>query len=183
MEPQGNKSRGTDRPLTRKARGRRETPPEEEKQMQFIVRPFRRVVERGSAQPASDVTGTIEAGAFVFSVDGARFRIPTVRHGDDEHDQFAVIEESEQAVDRGFRLAVEVDPPEYPYGPSGCAIRLFKPHRDLAATQEVHPHLNVLLPPEASLSIHFRSNGSVCGSGVLFNTPYPPGAAAPEVKH
>lgn len=151
--------------------------------MQFIVRPFRRVVERGSAQPASDVRGTIDGGAFVFCVDGARFRIPTVRCGEDEHDQFAVIEESEQTADRGFRLAVEVDPPEYPDGPIGCTIRLFKPHRDLAATQEVHPEANVLLPPEASLSVHFRSNGSVCGSGVLINSPYPPGAAAPEVKH
>ncbi len=95
------------RPITRKALAgtKMDARPEEEKQMEFIVRPFRRVVERGSAQPASDVRGTI------------------------------------------------------------------------------HPEANVLVPPEAFLSVHFRSNGSVCGSGVLINSPYPPGAAAPEVKH
>lgn len=151
--------------------------------MEFIVRPFRRLIERGSAQPASDVTGTIEAGAFVFGVDGARYTIPTVRCGEDEHGQFAVVEESEQVLDYSFRLAVEVDPPSFPDGPVGCTIRLFKPHRDLAAMQEAHPEAIVLLPVEATLSIDFGPSGSVCGAGAMFKTPYPPGAAPPEAKH
>lgn len=151
--------------------------------MEFIVRPFRRLIGRGPAQPASDVTGTIEAGAFILAVDGARYTIPTVRCGEDEHGEFAVVEESEQILDYGFRLAVEVDPPGYPDGPVGCTIRLFKPHRDLAAMQEAYPDMNVLLPVEANLSIDFGPSGSVCGSGAMFKTPYPPGVAPREAKH
>ncbi len=151
--------------------------------MEFIVRPFRRVIERGPAQRASDVRGTIEAGVFVFSVDGARFAIPTVRCGEDEHGQFAVVEESERVLDHGFRLAVEVEPPDDPDGPLGCSICLFKPDSALAAIQEANPGRIVLGSPEAAVSIEFRANGGVCGSAGVFQTPYDPGAPPPETMH
>ena len=163
--------------------GHEKAPPQEERHVEFIVRPFRRIIERGPRQPAADVTGTIESGAFVFSVDGARFIIPAVRCGEDEHGQFAIIEESEQVLDHGFRLAVQVDPPDHGDFRVGCTICLFKPHPDLGAMGEANPEVVVLLPVDATLSIYFGPGGSVCGSGIMFRTPYPPGAEPPETKH
>lgn len=70
--------------------------------MQFVVRPFRRVLERGPDQPASEVTGAIESDAFIFTVDGARFPIPAVRCGEDDCGPFAVVEEMQQRLEHGF---------------------------------------------------------------------------------
>jgi hypothetical protein len=151
--------------------------------MEFMIRPFRRVIECIPPERASDVTGGIDAGVFAFSVDGAHFTIPTLSCGQDKDGQFAVSKESEQILDHGFRLAAVVELPDYPDGPLGCSICLSKPDPALAAIQNHHPGEIVLGPPEAALSIEFRVDGTVCGCGGVFDTRYDPAAPPAETMH
>ena len=145
--------------------------------LEFVVRPFRQIVERGANQAAIDVTGAIGPTGFVFGVDGASYSIPTVRRAEDEHGPFVVLQESTQQLPDGFHLVVEVDPVEFPFRP-GCTIRLFKPNRNAAAAQEMYPGAILLLPVDASLSISFGPGGNVNGWGVMTRP-----SASPEARH
>lgn len=85
----------------------------------------------------------------------------------------------------GSRLIVELDPPgsDWPDGPLGCSIRLFKPHPEHERLQAANPEAIVLLPVDSSLSIDFGPGGNVSGSGIMFKTSHPHDGRPPSIKH
>ena len=151
--------------------------------MQFRLRPFEEIVERGPNQPAWSVRGTIEGSTFMFSVDGARYAVPVVEIGEDGRGPFAVVDESEQILDHGFRLVVEMEPPTFPGDVVECSIRLFKPHPDQERMQKANPGAIVVLPVQASLSIDFGPDGDVSGRGIMTVSDLPPDMRPPDTRH
>ena len=134
--------------------------------MEFMVRPFHRRLRSASGGPGVVLDATIEEGVFVFTVDGAAFPVATLRTGDDEHGEFAVVAESEREVNLGFHLAVELDADEdSPGGPHGCSVSLSKPDPQLEQSQALHPEAHVLMPPDYGVSVDFGPSGFVHGFG------------------
>jgi hypothetical protein len=134
--------------------------------MEFMVRPFHRRLRSASGGPGVVLDATIEEGVFVFTVDGAAFPVATLRTGDDEHGEFAVLAESEREVNLGFHLAVELDADEdSPDGPYGCSVSLSKPNPQLEQSQVLHPEAHVLMPPGYGVSVDFGPSGLVHGFG------------------
>ncbi len=134
--------------------------------MEFMVRPFHRRLRSAYGGPDVVLDGTIEDSGFVFTVDSAAFPVATLRTGDDEHGEFAVVAESESEVSLGFRLAVEPDADEdSPDGPNGCSVSLSKPEPQYAQTGAVLPEADVPAPPRWGVRVDFGPDGLVRGFG------------------
>jgi hypothetical protein len=132
--------------------------------MEFMVRPFHRRLRSAYGGPDVVLDGTIEDGGFVFTVDSAAFPVATLRTGDDEDGEFAVVAESETEVNLGFHLAVASAADEdHPDAPDGFSVSLSKPDPYFAQTQAVLPEADVLVPPRYSVSVAFGPDGLVRG--------------------
>ena len=130
---------------------------------EFVVRPFRQIVELGSIERGLEISGTIEGSSLVVSVDGTSHTIATRRVGEDSEGQYAVVAKLDEALGRGYRLEVDVDVPEAfdPDSALGCMIR-------------------VSFPAGSSVTIYFTPTGHVDGEGSASIMSRP---AAPPTKH
>lgn len=134
--------------------------------MEFMVRPFHRRLRSAYGGPGVVLDGTIEDGGFVFTVDGAAFPVATLRTGDDEHGEFAVVAESDSEVNLGFHLAVEPDSDEdRPDAENGCSVSLSKPDPQLAQMLAASPEADVVAAPGYSVRVDFGPSGLVRGFG------------------
>lgn len=140
--------------------------------MGFQVRPFERVIERPEGTAAVKVCGSITDGVFVFSVHGSSWPLPTDTCAADQHGAYAILQVAEIQLADGFLIrvqeSVDVSDEEGRHD-SGCEISLVKPGdaeaygvRERGLTPD---EIQVLVPPEALISVCFGSTGHVCGYG------------------
>jgi hypothetical protein len=122
--------------------------------MEFMVRPFKLVVE-DAASPAASVHGDIEQDSLLVSIegrhfDGARFTLPTSSVGVDESGAFAMVPRVETTVEGDWMLLVEPDPGREGAAP-GCRIAV------------------ISTPGHKEVSVCFDGDGSWGGTGYGFS--------------
>jgi hypothetical protein len=143
--------------------------------MSGIVRPFNRILEHSDASTAIVVAGEIRGNKFILIVESAEFSIPILSVETDKHGALARLEP--QTLELGNRLVLMVEHEYSPDDPSlnpGLEIRLYRKASEetverIEQMAGVHGFLlnsvNLIIPPELSLSVHFSSLGHVDGLG------------------
>jgi hypothetical protein len=132
------------------------------------LRPFEKLLT--AENNALKCSGRIEGDAYVLSIGAGVHRLPIVDTGSDQWGPYALIEESETPLSAGFVLTVErnLEEPDFEAGlffEPGCRIALTRPAQiDPALLGGIDPEaLNIIAPPDASVSIYFNAGGTVDG--------------------
>jgi hypothetical protein len=142
--------------------------------MGFKVRPFEKYIERPPGDSAIKVCGSISDGAILFSVAGASWSIPTITCSSDAQGPFAIIEPQEIPVGNGFMIKVQegFDAPETELAVDS-EIALMKPADTSRMTATLRQQgrepeqVNLLVPPDAYVSVSFDWSGRVNGGGCM----------------
>lgn len=142
--------------------------------MNLKVRPFERIIERFGSAPAIRASGQIVKHRFALHIDAAVYPLPTVGTGTDKWGDYALIQTGEMDLGDGFTLRISGEYDEdSPGAEPGCEISLERrgdPRKARAALDRegIDPSsVNLLVPPEASVSVYFNSLGLVDGGGSL----------------
>ena len=139
--------------------------------MSLKVRPFERIIERPGGMSAIRVCGSVVDGEFIFSVDGASWCLLTIECASDPLGMYALLKEGEIQLSDRFviRIREGVSDPDARDLDLGSKISLVKPgdttlyEQTLKAQGHGPKQFNLLVPPEALISVSFGSDGDVKG--------------------
>ena len=139
-----------------------------ESRITLRVRPFDKLLT--AENNALRCSGRIEGDVYVLNIGEGVHRLPIVDAGSDQWGPYALVEESETPLGSGFVLAVErnLEEPDIEAGLTfepGCRIGLMRPAQvDPALLGGINPKtVNLIAPPDASVSIYFDASGTVDG--------------------
>jgi hypothetical protein len=139
-----------------------------ESRITMRLRPFEKLLTADNNALRS--SGRIEGNVYVLKIGESAHRLPIVDTGSDEWGPYALVEESQTPIGSGFVLSIErnLEEPDLEAGLTfepGCRIALTRPGQiDPMLLVGIDPMtVNVVAPPDASVSIRFNFAGTVEG--------------------
>jgi hypothetical protein len=146
----------------------------ERSMMMMRVRPFSTLVGGDDNSPPIKCDAEIVGNEYEIRFGPGIHRIPTRELGADEFGPFALVEALSRPVGHGFVLTVEAEPPDefIPDDGPGCSISLSHPRSPelfeaALRAQNIDPaQVNLLVPRDFSIRIHFDSSGTKNGVGI-----------------
>jgi hypothetical protein len=133
--------------------------------MSCIVRDFNIVARFIISKLSTRVTGEIKGGKFTVSVGRNSFDLPVIRCDEDEDGSFAELEPGDMLLEDNLLVRVEKEfdnPPGY----EDTTLTIYEladptPLEQALWRNKINPErVNLLVPPESSLSLCFKYNGA-----------------------
>lgn len=136
------------------------------------VRPFAEQIEGTHPGMTLDMRGFVRGDTFVVAVLHREFELRARAIDADERGAYALLDESEQRLDFGalLRIAAEYEPDTPPGGEIEIVWERFSRARWEAAAraQGIDPdRVNLIVPPQRSVSVYFDADGTLNGRGTL----------------